>query len=399
MQLEPHQQQVIDENKEKVGLFFDKGIGKTIIALSLAQGKTLVVCKKQQKDEQTFERDRDKFGLTIDMTVMSRDEFRKNHKSIGFYNTLIIDEADQMLNGDIAVWRGKMTMKSAQIAKALKWYVKEQKPTRIYPLSATILRTPVVLYNVAQILGTNWSVDDFIKQIYYVRDEKAKIDTKKNDKLIEKARSLGYTGSHKKYKYVPEQEIIPVFLPLTKEQEHYIAQVKREYTNSSVQLLKMYQVHNGLLNGNQFEEDIKIKTNKEEYILDLAKKHKQMIIFAQHTSQVETLQELLKEYKLFTLTGKTKNRKELNEEAKKTDEYIFIAQSTISAGWELPACPVTVFASGWVADDTIQGEGRIQRGNNLKKNTYYYIMTDTSVDRALYQKLLTKKELYEKLHA
>ena len=399
MKLEPHQQQVIDDNKDKIGLFFDRGIGKTVIALSLAQSKTYVVCKKQQKDEQNFIKECEKFNLTVDLTIFTRDEFRKHHKTLEPCDTLIIDEADQMLNGDIAVWRGRMSMKSSGIAKALKWFIDNKKPTRVYPASATILRTPVVLYNVAYVLGHKWNLEEYIKTFYYVREEKAKVDTKKNDRLVKNARNLGYTGSHKKYKYVPEQVIIPVFLPLTTEQEHHINEVKMQYTNSSVQLGKMYQIHNGILNGNQFTETIHIPNNKESYILDLAKKHKQMIIFAQHTSQIEHLKDILKDYKLFVLTGKTKSRKEMNEEAKKTDEYIFIAQSTISAGWELPACEVTVFASGWVADDTIQGEGRVQRGNNIKKNIYYYIMTDTSVDRALYKKLQTKKELYEKLHA
>lgn len=399
MQLEPHQQQVKDEDKPVVGLFFDRGIGKTVIALSLAQGKTLVVCKKQQKDEQTFERECKKFGIDLDLTVMSRDEFRKHHKSLGFYDTLIIDEADQMLNGHISVWRGIMKMISSDIAKALKWYVKTMKPVRVYPASATILRTPVVLYNVAQILGVHWNVDDYIKTFYYIREGKAKVDTKKNDRLIMNARKLGYTGSHNKYKYVPEQEIIPIFLPLTDEQKYHVSEVTKAYTDKNVQLSKLYQVHNGIINGNQYEETIRIPNNKDEYIKNIVKQEKQVIIFAQHTEQIEVLKEILSDYKLFVLTGSTKKRKELNEEAKKTDEYIFIAQSTISAGWELPACPVTIFASGWVADDTIQGEGRVQRGNNLKKNKYYYIMTDTSVDRALYQKLLTKKELYEKLHA
>jgi superfamily II DNA or RNA helicase len=396
--LEPHQQQVIDDNKDKVGLFFDRGIGKTVIALSMAQGKTLVVCKKQQKDEQSFLKECIKFNLTVDLTVLTRDEFRKLHKTLAYFDTLIIDEADQMLNGAITVWRGQMAMKSAGIAKALKWYIKNINPKRVYPATATILRTPVVLFNTAYILGVEWNIDEYIKTYYYIREGKAKVDTKKEDKFVADARSLGYTGSHKKYKYVPEQVIIPVFLPLTDEQRYYINDVITSYSNTSVQLSKMYQVHNGLLNGNQFSETIRIKNNKTDYILNLAKQHKQMIIFAQHTEQIEELQEILKDYKLFVLTGKTKKRKELNEEAKKTAEYIFIAQSTISAGWELPECPVTVFASGWVADDTIQGEGRVQRGNNLKENIYYYIMTDTSIDRALYKKLETKKRLYEKLH-
>ena len=119
-------------------------------------------------------------------------------------------------------------------------------------------------------------------------------------------------------------------MPLTHEQIEYNKLVDKKYTNERVALSKKYQVHNGLLLGNQFEETVYIKNNKEQVILDLAKKHPRMIIFAQHTEQINVLVELLKDYKLFVLTGKTKQSGKMNEEAKNTDEYIYIAQPTIS---------------------------------------------------------------------
>jgi predicted helicase len=74
-------------------------------------------------------------------------------------------------------------------------------------------------------------------------------------------------------------------------------------------------------------------------------------------------------------------------------------QAQISAGWELPECPVMVFASrtySWV--DYEQAIGRIQRVNNIKKNLYINLVVKGGVDEAIDKSLLNKKDFSERVY-
>ena len=46
-----HQKKVLLEDKHRCGLFLGTGAAKTRTALCLAEGKTLVVCPKQQRED------------------------------------------------------------------------------------------------------------------------------------------------------------------------------------------------------------------------------------------------------------------------------------------------------------------------------------------------------------
>ena len=43
-----HQLKIITDNRKKTGIFLGTGSGKTLIALSLARGKTLIIAPKTQ---------------------------------------------------------------------------------------------------------------------------------------------------------------------------------------------------------------------------------------------------------------------------------------------------------------------------------------------------------------
>jgi len=72
------QQRIVDENKAYTGIFLGTGVGKTLPALILAEGMTLVVCPKQQKLDKTWEKNNEKFGLGKNLTVVSKEEFRRD---------------------------------------------------------------------------------------------------------------------------------------------------------------------------------------------------------------------------------------------------------------------------------------------------------------------------------
>ena len=119
MQLTPVQQQIVNDDKKKCILGLTTGYGKTVTSLSLAKGKTLIVVQKQQKVDKTFENTLIKFNITLDITVLTVDEFRKSYKTLPKFDTLIIDEAHLGLNGAVGYFRFKTFFKPSEICKTL----------------------------------------------------------------------------------------------------------------------------------------------------------------------------------------------------------------------------------------------------------------------------------------
>jgi hypothetical protein len=95
MEIEPlydHQKRIIGEQKEKCGLFLGTGGAKTRTALEMALGLTLVICPKQQKLDQTWEKNNKKFNIGVHLTVISKETFRRDWDKLPIYDTVIIDE-------------------------------------------------------------------------------------------------------------------------------------------------------------------------------------------------------------------------------------------------------------------------------------------------------------------
>ena len=125
-----------------------------------------------------------------------------------------------------------------------------------------------------------------------------------------------------------------------------------------------------------------------------------MIIFAKFIAQIEQIEKAMKDLgkKTFVLTGQVKGRGEIIAEANKCEDYVFICQSQISAGWELSSCPVMIFASlSYSITDYLQSVGRIQRANNLKKNLYIHLVARGGIDTAVFNAIETKKDFNERI--
>ena len=87
-----HQTKIINENKLKCGLFLGTGASKTRTALELAEGNTLVICPKQQREDKTWERENKKWETGVDLKVISKEDIRKMWDDLPHFQTVIIDE-------------------------------------------------------------------------------------------------------------------------------------------------------------------------------------------------------------------------------------------------------------------------------------------------------------------
>lgn len=450
MQLYNHQLKIIDEDPKKVGLFLGTGSGKTRTALMLAKGSTLVVCPKTQFEDGNWTRE---FGLLhgiqvgsryiagtnkhtimgkdVLLTVMSKETFKRFvqngeiYKSSP-YNTFIVDESHTALGVmPSTVQRKKVTYpKASQLYEALDEYVKRTKPERIYLCTATIMKSPFTVWAAMQILGKQVQImrqqgaqgEDVdlntfygFRHFFYTRlpmpgrevwAPKKTLEAKTS--LAALVRNLGYTGRLEDFFDVPDQTFKTEYIELTQKQKDRIKTLRMDYPEPLVRVGKRHQIENGCLSGDQFNAPESFANAKVDKILDYALEFPRMVIFARYRAQIDMLdKELTKAgYKVWTLTGDTKDRGSVIAEANASAEGIFIAQCQVSAGWELPEYPVMIFASkdySFVNYD--QALGRIQRANNIKKNLYITLVVrggvDEAVDRAVADKVDFNEKIYE----
>lgn len=408
-----HQEDIIKEDKLYSGIFLGTGSGKTFIALSLAVGKTLVICPKTQKEDQNWERELKRMGKKLNLTVISKETFRRDFASLPRYDTVICDEAHTMLGVTPNTRQRKKVIipRTSQIYEAIRDYLVLNKPSRVYLLTATIMKSPMTVWGAAQLLGYNWDFFSF-REAFYIRLPMPGRDVyapntsdSTKERLARLVKKIGYTGRLQDYFDVPEQSYKTIHIEPTKEQLKRIGEMKLEYPEPIVRVGKIHQVEQGMLSGDTFNESEAIDNNKIDVIIDLMEEFPKMIVFCKYRMQIAQLVTAINKKNARTvavLQGDTPNRGEIFKSLLTYDEYVLICQSQISAGWELPDCPVMVFASmDYSFVNRTQAEGRILRANHLKKNLYIDLITryKGSVDEAVQKCIVSKQDFDERLYA
>ncbi len=408
-----HQQDILTADPKRTGLFLGTGSGKTLTALLLAQGKTLVICPKTQKEDRNWERECQKNKILLDLTVMSKEEFRKTAHLLRPYDTLIIDEAHTCLGvTPNTCQRNKVIMpKASQLFEALAAYIARTRPERFYFCTATIIRSPFTVWAAYVLLKPERNT---MESFYSFRDKwyvrlpmagrevwRAKSDDASKDSLANLVRSLGYIGRLEDFFDVPDQTFRTIHTELSERQKNRIKQMTTEYPEPIVRVGKIHQIENGVLAGDEFNAPEVFENAKISAILDLCIEFPRIVVFAKYKAQIAQIASAVEKTgrKVLCLTGETKERGEVIREAQEASECVFIAQAQISAGWELPDYPVMVFASrSYSFVDYSQALGRIQRANNIKKNLYINLVTKGGVDEALDKCILNKQDFDERIY-
>lgn len=407
MQLYEHQKKIISEDKLWSGLWLGCGSGKTRIALSLAEGDTLVICEKQQRDEEIWQKEMAEMGINKKITVISKEDFQLDKFEYRRYDTLILDEATWAM-GVRSTERQKNYVRYPDTSKTflkLKSFIEDIKPKRFYPVTATVTKTPLTVFAAGVLLGylDMPQYYNFREAFYFqlpMRSYTPIYSVRKGteERLAVLVNKLGYTGKLSDWNDVPEQTYITKKVDLTADQKRYLKEELMHYETPSAKNAKRHQIESGVLLGNEYQEDVFIKDNKIEAVLDYAIQFDRLIVVAKWTKQIEKLKEAIPE--AYVLNGQTKNRKELNEKLKSSDKYVLIVQAGISKGWSLPHCEAIVFASNdYKWEDWDQMHGRIQRANNIKKNVYVNIITDykESMDKRVLKRLETGEDFNDAL--
>ena len=367
----------------------------------------------------TWQRENKKWGTGKKLTVISKEDLRRDWESLPPFKTVIIDECHNNFGVMPAyVQRHNVQIpKTSQIFEATQKYLQKYPPKRLYLLSATPVPKPMAMWAIGRLLGQDWDFGRF-RETYYteirIGGTRRIWLPKKNDAIRERLAQLvkkfGYTGGLNDFFDVPEQTHKEVEIELSSEQKKAVAEMSFMEADPLVRRARLRTIENGVLYGKKVEElggktdqmsnETKIfKSHKIDYILERALEFPKLLIFAYYTAQILEIEKALKAegYTVSTLTGSTKNRGLLIQEAEQSKNHIVIAQSSISSGYELPSFPCVIYASkSWRYVDYEQSLGRVLRANHLKKNLYIHLVVK-GVDLDCHKAIMSGVDFQEKL--
>lgn len=402
MEVKKHQLEIIKDDLKKCLIAYGTGGGKTAIALHLARGKTLIVAPKTQRDDQNWIREKEKWNLSIDLIVISKEDLRRDYKILPVYNSVIFDESHTVcgVTPNVCYRKKQAIPKTSQVFKACQEYLERIKPERIYLLTATPTRNPMAVLAAGWLLGRQWDFyqwrDTFYIKIPMGRREiwMSKKDKETSERLGKAVQSLGYTGKLENFVDLPPQVFVTKYLDLSSEQKKRLKEIPMDFPDPLIGALKKHQIENGILSGDEFSPAEEFKNEKLAKILDYSEEFPQLVIFARYTAQIAQIASALRKEgkKVLILNGATKNRGEVILEANNSPTCVFIAQVQMSAGFELPNYPCMVFASlDFSLVNYVQSLGRISRLNNPKRNLYIHLVAKGGVDEHVYKTVVEQK--------
>ncbi len=412
-----HQKKIIAEDKKKCGLFMGTGSAKTRTAEEMAEGSVLIICPKQQRDDKTWENNASKFDIIMNMKVVSKEDIRRDWDILPAFDTVIIDECHTVLGvtAETRQRNKKQIPKTSQIFEAVLNYLVKNPPKRLYLCSATPVGKPMNLWAIAKLLGVHWDFFGF-RQKYYVevrmgarRIWLAKKEAWIKDEMARLIKIFGYVGSLQDFFDVPEQTHKTVEIELSGEQEVALKKLATDEADPLTRRSRARTIENGVLYGKAVESKGKrdtmvnqttlFKSYKIDYILERALEFPKLLVFANYTAQINEIARVLREegYTVSTLTGKTKDRTFIKKVDESPDPHIIVAQSSVSAGYELPSFPCVIFASkSWQFLHYEQALGRVLRSNHLKKNLYIHLVVK-GTDSDCHETILSGADFQERL--
>ena len=93
-------------------------------------------------------------------------------------------------------------------------------------------------------------------------------------------------------------------------------------------------------------------------------------------------------------------KRQILSQLKNQDSYVLLVNAAVSEGWELSTCPLMIFYSyDFSLVNYIQMLGRIQRANNIKRNTYISLVIKDTIDEAIYKKIQKREDFHINIYA
>jgi SNF2 family DNA or RNA helicase len=392
MQLYKHQERVLELNPEKYLLAHGMGSGKTITALALAKKNNvvaLVVCPKPVRKKWN----KAMVDMGVDGEVITREQFRKLAPKLhgSKFQALIIDEAHY----------GFSNQKS-QLAKKTMWFIKEWDIKYIWLLTGTpYTSSPFSVYGLALLLGHKWNYFDFRGRFF--REQwfgsrsvwVPRTDEGAREELARCVRLIGSVVRLDECVDVPDQIVEVETFEKNKEQEQAESHIQADESNPLVRTTKYHQIASGVQIGTEFTGDLYYECEKNDRIMEYAEETPKLIVFSRYNIHLNLLKKMLDEKKIpcAIVNGKTDDKEAIFDEAEKSERFVLLINASCSVGYELPTFDTVVFASlSYSFVDYTQAMGRVLRINALKKNLYIVMVTEGSVDEAVWLSIQNKRD-------
>lgn len=395
MELYNHQKEFLKLNPNKSALVWSCGTGKTRTACEWTKfndAEVLIVCPKALKTN--WERECQKWG--IGYWVLTKEEFRKQSKTLGKFGQLIVDE----------VHNGFLTPNfKSQMSKALRDYIKKHKVERILLLSATVYTSsPWNIFSLAHYLGYQWNWQQFnimfFNQVWMGNRQIPIVKKGSEKKLAELTKQIASVVDIHDCMDVPLQNHLePEYFALTKEQEKAI---KENYDPVPIVRFTMqHEIENGVLLGNEFKESQTYENDKIERIKAICEENKKVAIVCRYNAQIDVIYNELSGHKPFIIRGDVKDRDSVCRMAESAERAVVIIQSDCGLGFELPSFEVCVYASmSYSYTSWEQMNGRFLRMNKSSCTTFIYLLTEgDSVDQGVYDAVKRKEDFKIELYA
>ncbi len=362
-----HQQRFISRNPDRALLVWETGTGKTIAACAWIGKrphlKVLVACPKAIINK--WRRDLKEWGVKAD--VVSRDEIKKI--DMLNYGGLVLDEAQDFFSPAFTKQRSKRTT-------VVYNYVRQHPGAHVLLLSATPIRsTSWNCHTAACFLGILWPVKEFQNKFFYMTDMFGRYHYEPKSTWRKDIRpyleGISDIVLAKEVAEIPLQEHETITIPWTKEQE--------------VSLNKKYLEPAAEFNERRRAEQGGAKWLKLKQLID---GYRKVIVVVYYRDQIEDyIQRIGNDRQVFVLHGGVKDQDNVIEQAKASDDCVFVIQSSMGAGFDASEFSVMIFASmSYKYTDYIQSLGRINRINNLHQNKYIYLIggkTDAAVFKTI----------------
>jgi len=391
IQLYRHQEELLNKNPHRCGIFYEMGGGKTAVAIRLAEkngDSCLVVCPKSLREQ--WEAEIEKFKTkNIEWHVITKEQFKKQINELYEFDCVIADECHI----------GFANYKS-QLHRAMALYIKRYNPKCLYLLTGTpYTSTCWSIYSLGKLLGYDWNWWQWKNRYFYSVQMGSRIIPIQR-KGIEKEMAtltnrIGYVKRLDELADIPEQTFLTEYFDLNRDQTKAIDALTD--VQAIVRWTKIHQIEGGSLKSDGYTENLIIDCEKTKRVLELTETSPKIAIVARYNLQLDTYHSLLaKKFpsrKIFKINGETEDKNAVVDKINASDDAIVLINSMCSVGFNLWSVPIMVFASlDFSYTNYKQMCGRLLRMNHLKKNVYIHLITSgQSVDKAV-QKCMTNKK-------
>lgn len=395
VELYEHQKNFVENAKDKCGMFFSTGTGKTITALFAAKSRltnpkthgALIICPKGVKSKWQ------EAAKVLDFSheVLTKEEFKKHHRALTRRDAVIVDEAHHFSG-----------MKS-QMHKTLLWYLKNRAPKYIWLLTATPKRRDAWnIYALARLLGYNWNYQTFRSSFFFEKyfGPKVvwlpKIDKETEQNLVGLTKEIGDVVAYEDCAEMPPVAHLTEYVEKTEDQKKTLEELRLIEANPLTFYMREHQIMAG----------IGARSAKDDRLLELAEEAPKLAVFCRYTAQINRLERLFSskcpQTPVFVIDGATPDKNAVAREIEQSPACIALIQSDSAEGYELPSIHTAVFASmSYSYLSYQQSLGRFIRINqDNKPKRFFYLLTKGSIDEAVHKNILSKKnfdiELYSK---